>query len=137
MNKAYLIALISLILFFCGCEKEEIGETQDIYTDSENTAETSQESDKKEDSGFSLSEFLGLTKKSKDSSDSTDSSSGSGGGGGGGGGAGDSGDSGSSGGETSLTVCQKADADGLCDGLDLTYGEGTKSNCCIDEGVCC
>lgn len=50
---------------------------------------------------------------------------------------------GSSGGEapveytTDLTICTNAQNSGLCNGLDIAYGEGYKVACCSERGLCC
>jgi len=38
---------------------------------------------------------------------------------------------------TDRNICQTAHSWGLCDGLDLTYGEGYRQNCCTEYGLCC
>ena len=63
------------------------------------------------------------------------------GGGGGGGGSGGGGSTPSGNGETSPTsdsnICQNAQNGGLCDGLDITYGEGYRTLCCSEHSLCC
>ncbi len=39
--------------------------------------------------------------------------------------------------QTSVTICQNAQNGGLCNGLDLTYGDGYKNLCCGEHGICC
>jgi hypothetical protein len=61
---------------------------------------------------------------------------------GGGSGRGSSGSS-PSGGGTSVpatsdqTICQNAQNNNLCDGLDITYGEGYRTLCCSEHNLCC
>ena len=38
---------------------------------------------------------------------------------------------------SSSSVCQTADDDGLCDGLDLVFGEGYRAACCSEFSLCC
>ena len=38
---------------------------------------------------------------------------------------------------TSLTACTNAQNGDLCGGLDLTYGEGYKTACCLERSLCC
>lgn len=38
---------------------------------------------------------------------------------------------------TSEEVCQNAEEDSLCDGLDLVFGIGYKSICCSEHTLCC
>jgi len=38
---------------------------------------------------------------------------------------------------SSQSVCQNAENNGLCDGLDLVFGEGYKSACCNEHNLCC
>ena len=38
---------------------------------------------------------------------------------------------------TDLTVCTNAQNGYLCDGLDLTYGEGYETACCSERSLCC
>ena len=71
--------------------------------------------------------------------------SGGGSGGSGGSGGGSSGSSGedSSGGNgvtenvTDQIICQNAQNNNLCNGLDLTYGEGYQTICCSEHNLCC
>ena len=82
---------------------------------------------------------------SEPSTDGTTGGGSSGGGGGGGGGAGGGGGTGGGTGGTAdgeqpatdSTICQNAQNNGLCDGLDLTYGEGYKELCCSEHNLCC
>lgn len=63
-----------------------------------------------------------------------------GGGGGSGGGAGSAGGSAVGGGGTEYTnqvICQNAQNDNLCNGLDVTYGEGYRTLCCSEHSLCC
>jgi hypothetical protein len=63
---------------------------------------------------------------------------GSGGGFGGGSGGSSSGEGGTSVSATSeITICQNAQNDNLCDGLDITYGEGYRTLCCLEHNLCC
>lgn len=67
------------------------------------------------------------------------------GGSGGGGGSPSGGGTGSNGGVTEngeieytdQTICQNAQNDNLCDGLDVTYGEGYRTLCCSEHSLCC
>jgi flagellin-like protein len=34
-------------------------------------------------------------------------------------------------------ICENAENAGLCDGLDILYGEGYKDACCSEHGFCC
>lgn len=38
---------------------------------------------------------------------------------------------------SSQGVCQNAENNGLCDGLDIVYGAGYKAACCSEHGLCC
>ena len=38
---------------------------------------------------------------------------------------------------SSQSVCQNAENDGLCGGLDIVYGSGYKAACCSEHGLCC
>mgnify|MGYP001593899594 CR=1 FL=1 len=38
---------------------------------------------------------------------------------------------------SSQSVCQNAQTNGLCDGLDIVYGSGYQVACCGEHGVCC
>lgn len=38
---------------------------------------------------------------------------------------------------SSQNICQNADDNGLCDGLDIVYGVGYKAACCGEYGLCC
>jgi len=38
---------------------------------------------------------------------------------------------------SSQNVCQNAETNGLCDGLDIVYGVGYKVACCGEFGLCC
>ena len=38
---------------------------------------------------------------------------------------------------SSQNICQNAETNGLCDGLDIVYGIGYKSACCGEYGLCC
>lgn len=38
---------------------------------------------------------------------------------------------------TDSGICQNAQNNGLCAGLDLAYGEGYRSSCCIEHSLCC
>ena len=43
-------------------------------------------------------------------------------------------------GESTVTdpgICQNAETSGLCNGLDLVFGEGHKDACCSEHGLCC
>tara|TARA_Y100000034_G_scaffold119822_1_gene161992 strand:+ start:639 stop:1049 length:411 start_codon:yes stop_codon:yes gene_type:complete len=61
---------------------------------------------------------------------------GSGGGGGGSSGGTSNGDTiGESG--TDQTICQNAQTNELCKGLDLTYGQGYQTACCSEHSLCC
>lgn len=62
-----------------------------------------------------------------------------GGGGGGGSGASSPGGADSNGIEyyTSQQICQNAQTDDLCNGLDITYGEGYRTVCCSEYNLCC
>ena len=42
-----------------------------------------------------------------------------------------------SGSVTYFSICQDAETNGFCDGLDIVYGEGYKDSCCIEHGFCC
>ena len=37
---------------------------------------------------------------------------------------------------SSQSVCQNAETNGLCDGLDIVYGTGYKAACCSEHGLC-
>jgi len=66
-----------------------------------------------------------------------------GGGGSGGGSSGGGNGGGSAGGSggavvyTDITICQNAQNDNLCNGLDITYGEGYRTLCCSEHNLCC
>ncbi len=64
-------------------------------------------------------------------------SGGGGSGGGGGGGGGGSGTTTTPEFSTDKTICQNAQDSSLCDGLDITYGEGYKALCCSEHSLCC
>ncbi len=36
-----------------------------------------------------------------------------------------------------FNICQNAQSGGLCDGLDVAYGEGYKAACCSEHSLCC
>ena len=36
-----------------------------------------------------------------------------------------------------FNLCQNADSNGLCDGLDILFGEGYKAACCSEHSLCC
>lgn len=38
---------------------------------------------------------------------------------------------------SSQNICQDAETDGLCDGLDIVYGIGYRQACCGEFGLCC
>lgn len=38
---------------------------------------------------------------------------------------------------TSQEYCKNAKDNGLCDGLDVVFGEGYREGCCKDYGLCC
>ena len=38
---------------------------------------------------------------------------------------------------SSQSVCQNAESNGLCGGLDIVYGIGYKAACCSEHGLCC
>lgn len=38
---------------------------------------------------------------------------------------------------SSQNVCQNAQDNGLCDGLDIVYGLGYKATCCSEHSLCC
>ena len=38
---------------------------------------------------------------------------------------------------SSFNLCQNADSNGLCDGLDILFGEGYKAACCSEHSLCC
>ena len=38
---------------------------------------------------------------------------------------------------SSQNVCQSAEDDGLCGGLDIVYGIGYKAVCCSEHNLCC
>ena len=38
---------------------------------------------------------------------------------------------------SSQEACQNAETNGLCDGLDIVYGQGYKAVCCSEHGLCC
>lgn len=38
---------------------------------------------------------------------------------------------------SSQNICQNAETNGLCDGLDIVYGLGYKSACCGEYSLCC
>ena len=38
---------------------------------------------------------------------------------------------------TNAAVCQNAQDNGLCSGLDLVYGSGYRASCCSEHGLCC
>lgn len=38
---------------------------------------------------------------------------------------------------TDMNICQNAQTNGFCDGLDLIYGEGYKDACCKEYTLCC
>lgn len=124
-----LIVLISsLLLLYSGCRKkakEKAG--QEVTISGQNdTQNPSNESKEGENKGTPAANQTAGNNASQENTGNTGTGGGSGGGGG----------SGSSGG-SSLTTCQKASRDGLCNGLNLTYGEGYQTICCTDEGVCC
>lgn len=64
-------------------------------------------------------------------------SGGSGGGGGGGSGGGSSGGGAPVEYTTDLTICTNAQNSGICNGLDIAYGDGYESACCSERGLCC
>lgn len=118
--------------------------------------ETAQGSTGGESNGSVFGEFVkGITDKIKSfgggGGGGGSSSSGGGSSGGGGGSSGgssssssggdSSGTSGTSGGTTTLstdkTICQNAQSNALCSGLDITYGEGYKDACCSENSLCC
>lgn len=38
---------------------------------------------------------------------------------------------------TDMSICQDAETNGFCDGLDIVYGEGYEDDCCEEYGLCC
>lgn len=38
---------------------------------------------------------------------------------------------------TSSGICQNAEDEGLCSGLDLVFGQGYRDTCCDEYGLCC
>jgi len=38
---------------------------------------------------------------------------------------------------TNMSICQDAETNGFCDGLDLVYGEGYRGACCTEYVLCC
>ena len=38
---------------------------------------------------------------------------------------------------SSSSICQNAQNGGLCEGLDIVYGEGYQAECCSEHGLCC
>lgn len=38
---------------------------------------------------------------------------------------------------SSQEACQNAEANDLCDGLDIVYGQGYKAACCSEHSLCC
>jgi flagellin-like protein len=38
---------------------------------------------------------------------------------------------------TDMSICQDAETNGFCDGLDIIYGEGYKDDCCKEYTLCC
>lgn len=38
---------------------------------------------------------------------------------------------------SSSSICEDADFNELCGGLDIVFGEGYRAACCIDHGLCC
>jgi len=64
---------------------------------------------------------------------------GGGGGSGGGGGGGGGGAGGAAGTEyiSDQTICQNAQTNDLCNGLDLAYGQGYRATCCSEHNSCC
>jgi len=38
---------------------------------------------------------------------------------------------------SSSDICQNAENNGLCEGLDLVFGEGYKASCCSNYRLCC
>ena len=38
---------------------------------------------------------------------------------------------------SSQNICQNAETNGLCDGLDIVYGVGYKAACCSEHSLCC
>lgn len=38
---------------------------------------------------------------------------------------------------TSQSICQNAETNSLCDGLDIVYGIGYKAACCSEHSLCC
>jgi len=66
-------------------------------------------------------------------------SGGAGGWGGGGGAGAGGGEGGAAGTEyvSDKTICQNAQNNDLCNGLDLTYGQGYRTTCCSEHNLCC
>lgn len=38
---------------------------------------------------------------------------------------------------SSQSICQDAETNGFCDGLDIVYGEGYMATCCSEHTLCC
>ena len=38
---------------------------------------------------------------------------------------------------TSSSICQNAEDEDLCSGLDIVFGHGYKDTCCDEYGLCC
>ncbi len=38
---------------------------------------------------------------------------------------------------SNFNTCQNAETSGLCDGLDIAYGQGYKAACCSEHNLCC
>jgi len=82
------------------------------------------------------------TEKEKPIIEEVNATGGTGGGGGSGASGGTGGSGASGGGETTplisdITICQNAQNDNLCNGLDLTYGRGYRTACCTEHSLCC
>lgn len=40
-------------------------------------------------------------------------------------------------GQSNLQICQNAQNNGLCNGLDILYGQGYQAACCSEHNLCC
>lgn len=99
---------------------------------------------KRDDETIDIGEFNLSSPEDGNATNYFGSRRGGGGGGGGGGGSSPAGTSSTTSTSSSTpstqsdqTICQNAQNDNLCNGLDLAYGQGYKDLCCEEHNLCC
>ena len=126
-----LVIIVGLALVYIFKDKnndlsEDISENEDIVEQESGVGETNE--------GVAQSFTEPLTEVAESST--------SGGGGGGGGGGGTTPSTGDTEEpeeepDTNSLICQNAQDDELCDGLNVAYGDGYKTLCCSEHRLCC